>query len=161
MTKRHPRRVPSRAELLSKMPRGLRPMLKADQQRDLELLHLVNIDAIASGSAEPAILWDWVGGVLCWWRAAMLLQVGEPEMVDQLHVARRLVERFARTGRVLWTGPDYQAAKEGIVVMQQLAQACDKPTAMAAADWAEMEVSMIAAMAVPEIKARGTARAAA
>jgi hypothetical protein len=128
-------------------PRGLRPRLDAGQLRDLALCHVVNLDAIATGTAPPAILWDIVGGSLMWHRTAVMLGTGVPEMALQLEVATRLVERYARTGVVRFDGPDYQLAKIGLQVMDELATLVDRPTAVAAADWSELEVMRIAAAA--------------
>lgn len=138
---------PSRADLLARMPRPFRPKLDALQQRDLAMCHLINLDAIATGAAEPAILWDWVGSVLVWHRAAELMGLGVAEMAPQLEVATRLVERFARTGQVRFDGPDYQLAKIGLQVMDEIARQVDQPTAIAATEWSEVEVNRLAAAA--------------
>lgn len=141
------RRVPTREELLARLPRAFRPRLDAGQQRELAMCHLVNLDAIATGLAEPGILWDWVGCVLVWWRTAQLLGIGELEMAAQLEVATRLVERFGRTGLVRFDGPDYQLARIGVQVMDELALVVDRPTAVAATWWSEIEVNKMAALA--------------
>lgn len=139
------RRRLTRFELLARMPRAFRPKLKADQLLDLGLAHNENLSAIADGTAEPSMIWDYVGGVLTWWRVSRLLQIGEPEMDLQLEVATRLVERFGRTDRVRFDGPDLQLARTGVIVMDQLAEIVDRPTAIAAADWSEAEVNRMAA----------------
>jgi len=142
------RRRPTQAELLARLPRAFRPKLDTLQRRDLALCHNVNLDAIAKGQAEASMLWDFLGGVLTWHRAAALLGVGEVEMAAQLAVATRLVERFSRTGRVAFDGTDYQMAKMGVRVMDELAALVDRPTAIAAADWSEAECNKMAAMVV-------------
>ena len=140
------RRHPSKAELVARLPRAFRPKLRADQIRDLGLCHIENLDAIVTGSAEPSLIWDYVGGVLTWWKVAQALGIGQPEMALQLEVATRLVERFGRTNRVLFDGPDLQAARTGVIVMDMLAELVDYPTAEAASHWAEQEVNGMAAM---------------
>lgn len=135
------RRRPTRAELLARMPRAFRPKLAADQLRDLGLCHNENLGAIAEGTAEPSMIWDYVGGVLTWWKVSRLLEIGAPEMDLQLEVATRLVERFGRTNRVRFDGPDLQAARAGVMVMDQLAEIVDRPTAIVAADWSEAQVA--------------------
>lgn len=125
-------------------PRGLRPKLAKDQVLDLGLVHAVNLDAIAKGQADEAMLWDWVGGVLTWSKVAELLQIGVDEMNEQLGLATRLVERYGRTGRVAFDGPDYQLAKVGMDVMDQLAERVDRHTANVAADWSEAKVNEMA-----------------
>jgi len=135
-------------------PAGLKP----DQLRDLSLAHNVNLDAIATGTAQDSMLWDWAGGVFTWWKASRTLGIGEPEMDLQLDVATRLVERFGRTGRVLFDGPDLQLARDGVVVMDMLAQQVDMVTATVAAEWSEREINRMA-QAVALLK-RQEARAA-
>jgi hypothetical protein len=143
VSRRRPHRRPSQAELLARMPRAFRPRLDAGQRLDLALCHNENLDAIVTGKAEPSMIWDYLGGVLTWWKAAQLLQVGVPEMDLQLEVATRLVERYGRTGRVLFDGTDLQLARDGVVVMDELARLVDRPNAIAAADWSENEVNRL------------------
>ena len=140
-------RRPTKTQLLARMTRVFRPRLRADQVLDLGLCHIVNFDAIASGQAGPSMLWDWIGSVLTWVRAAELSGTGVLEMTAQLEVAVRLVERFGRTGQVRFDGPDYQLAKLGLQVMDELARTVDRATAIAAADWSEVEVCKMAALA--------------
>lgn len=134
----------NRRIVLPMPPRGLRPRLDTAQVRDLGLAHSVNLDAIARGEADEAILWQWVGGILTWSRLADLLQAGVPEMQAQLELAHRVIERYGRTGRVGFSGPDYQAARAGVLVMDLLAEQVDKPTAIAAAEWSERRVNELA-----------------
>lgn len=125
-------------------PRGLRQKLARDQLLDLGLVHAVNLDAIARGEADEAMLWDWAGGVLTWSKVAELLQLGVDEMSEQLELATRLVERYGRTGRVAFSGPDYQLAKVGLDVMDLLAEHVDRHTASVAAEWSEARVNEMA-----------------
>ena len=103
-----PRHRPTQAELLARLPRAFQPELTAAQQRDLTMCHRVNLDAVHTGHAEPAILWDWLGWALVRWKVAELEGAGELETQGQLEVATRMVERFARTGFVLFDEHDYQ-----------------------------------------------------
>lgn len=127
--------------LLDRMPRAFRPRLRTDQLRDLGLAHVENLDAIATGQAEASMVWDYTSSVLCWWKVAQLLATGQPEMDEQLEVATRLVERYSRTGRVLFDGPDLSTARRGVVVMDLLAELVDQTTAMTAAEWSEREIN--------------------
>ena len=126
-------------------PRGLRPKLQADQVRDLGICHLENLDAIATGDATEATLWQVAGAALTWSRVADLLQLGEPEMREQLELVSALITRYGRTGRVLFTGTEYQLAKTGVQVMDQLAETVDKVTAVIAAEWSERQVNALEA----------------
>lgn len=141
-----PRHRPTKAELIARLPRALRPRLDDKQQRDLDLCHLVNLDAIATGQADPQIMWDVVACVLTWSYVARELQSGEPEMAEQTALALRLIDRWERTGRVLFDGPDYQLAKQGLDVMRQLASLTDQPTAAAACLWSDAQLQLMPAL---------------
>lgn len=136
-----------KALLLSRMPRAFRPRMRADQLRALGLAHIENLDAIATGQADAPMVWDYTSSVLCWWKVAQLLGTGLPEMNEQLEVATRLVERFFKTRRVLFDGTDLQIARRGVMVMDQLAEIVDQPTAIVAAEWSEREINRMHAAA--------------
>ena len=124
-------------------PRGLRRKLDAAQVRDLGLTHAINLDAIARGTADADTMWQWAGGVLTWARAAELLGVGEAEMCRQVVIARELVSRYKRIGKVGFSGLDYQFTKEGLQIMDQLIELVDLPTATIASEWAEIETNRL------------------
>ncbi len=132
------RRKPlSKAELLARMPGVPVRHLTAAQIRDIGISHINALDLIANGQASEQILWDYISNVLTWLKTAELLDLVVDEMREQFEVACRLMERFRLTGRVLFTGPDYQTAKLGRELMDALAEAVDKPTALQAARWSE------------------------
>lgn len=126
-------------------PRGLRPKLPVDQLRDLDLVHLVNLDTIHRGEADEDTLWAVVGGVLTWSMVASRLQRGEVEMDAQVALTRRLVDHYRACGRVEFTADDYELAKTGTVVMGLLAADVDRPTAIMAAAWSEQRVDLMSA----------------
>lgn len=138
------RRLITKTELIARLHRGLRPKLVADQRTDLGLVHINNLDLISRGGADSALLWDVVATAFTWSKVAELLDVGVPEMAEQLEVTARLVERYNRTGRVAFDGTDYQLAKQGLDVMDQLASIVDRATAIASADWSEAQVNALA-----------------
>lgn len=141
------RRRMSKAELVDRLPPGLRPKLRRDQLRDLAMCHPQNLDAVATGEAQPALLWDYVESTLLWLRVAQLVQAGVAEMEQQCTLVQRLIERWKATGRVLFTGPDLQLARDGVVVMDQLAALADRRQAVDAALWSEMVVAQMQAQA--------------
>lgn len=137
----------TKAELLDRMravqaARNPKP-LQPGQVQSLSMCHHVNLDAICKGQAEPAMLWDFIGGVLTWWKAAQLLGAGVAEMDAQLELAARLCERWARTGRVLFDGPDMQLARDGVGYMDDLAAQIDTANAWKAAEWSQREVERL------------------
>lgn len=139
------RRPLTQAELLARLPRAFRPKLSRDQVLDLGLCHTFNLDDIAKGLGTTQTMWDWVASVLTWHYAACALELGVDEMQEQLELCLRLISRHQRTGRVAFDGPDYQLAKDGLVVMDALARQVDRPTAIAAADWSEARLTQLQA----------------
>ena len=137
MTRKHTRR----RVIVPLPPRGLRPKLGSDQLRDLAICHLQHLDAIACGDATVDTLWQVMAAALTWSKVAELLGAGVPEITEQLQLCTSLVERFERTGRVAFNGPEYQRAKAGVDVMDALAEATDRHTAVIAAEWSEARVN--------------------
>lgn len=136
-----------RRTVIAVPPKGLRPRLARADLSTVQAYALINFDAIVNGTAQPVILWDLVGGVLTWWKVSRMLGVGEPEMDAQLELTTRLVERYKRTGRVLFDGPDLQLARTGVMVMDQLAELVDTVAAAQAAAWSVIEVHRISLQA--------------
>ena len=142
-----PKRIPRPAL----PPPGLRPRLRGDQLRALALCHIQAMDSIARGDATSATLWQVAEAALAWSRAADLMHIGEAEMQAQLELALSLIERYRRTGRVAFSGPEYQAAKAGVAVMDEVAEHTDRATALAACEWADRRV--VAMMAASRARA--------
>lgn len=141
-----PRRQPTKRDLLARMPRAFRPKLHRQSLLELALCHNVNLDAIDRGDGDASMLWDFLGCVLTWHQVAVQLGTGVAEMVVQLEVATRLVERYSSSGRVAFDADDYQLARCGVIVMDELARLVDLPTAVAAVDWSEAECDRLAAL---------------
>lgn len=118
--------------------------LTRDQVRDLTLCHHSNLDAIARGEADADLLWQWVGSILTWSKVAELNGLGIPEMAAQLGLAEGVITRFRRTGRVGFSGAEYQGAKDGVDVMDALASETTKAKAIEAANWGEKRVQACA-----------------
>lgn len=126
-------------------PRGLRPRFTPDRLRTIGLVHLENLDAIARGGASVQTLWDMAEAAFTWARVAEVMQVGLPEIAPQLQLTARVIERYARTGKVVFTGQEYQEAKAGVQVMDQLAAEVDVATAEAAARWSDQQLARLVA----------------
>lgn len=143
-------------------PPGMRPRLSPEQVRDLGMAHWVNLDAIAAGTADVDTLWQWVGGALTWARVAQLLQHPEAlaAMEAQLQACHAVIERWRRTGRVGFSGPDYTAAREACAWMDALAETIDRPRAIAAAEWSEHTLQRVIHGARPLCAAPATHQAA-
>lgn len=125
------------------VPRWLRPKLTPDQKRDLAICHMENVDAFINGDPKPENFWQWAGSVLTWQRVAQMLEVGVAEMERQAALVSSLSDRYHRTGRYRFTGPEIELAREGVLVMDALADEVDRPTAMLAAEWSEAQLARL------------------
>lgn len=138
-----PKPRPTRADLLARTARriGTAPRrLLPSQLVDLEICHLQTIDGITSADAGREHLIAYVGSVLTFGRMAELSGLGQEHMLPLHELAARLIERYTTTGRVRFTGPELQMAREGSALMAELARAVDYEHAAAAADWSEAEL---------------------
>lgn len=126
-------------------PRGLRPRLNAGQTRDLGMVHNINLDAIARGQGDVQLMWDWVASLLTWSRAAELLSdtAATAEWLGHLQAGEALVQRYNRTGRVAFTGPELQQARAAVRLMDETAERIDQATASRAAQWSEARLSAL------------------
>lgn len=115
--------------------------LTAAQLRDLDTTHLQTLDDIARGLGTADLLEQWAGAVATWGHVARMRRLGEPEMAEQAAVVASLRERHARTGRVCFSGVEYQTAKYGVAIMNALAEGTDLATAKRAADLAELDLT--------------------
>ncbi len=112
-------------------------------KRDLVHVGIAHIDTlndIATGAGTYATLRDWVSNVLTWSWAAEAMSLGVDEMGEQLQVCLRLIERHRRTGRVAFDGPDYQLAKRGVEVMDELASQVPRAIALDAVAWSTLKL---------------------
>jgi len=134
-------------------PPGLRPKLSKSQVCGLGLAHIANLDLISRGEATEEVLWQWIGGAMTWSYVAGALQRRNADryreaaeaMRLQLMVAESVVQRYGRTGRVGFSGPEYQQAKDACEWMDALAEVVDRATALRAAEMSEVSVNQWAA----------------
>lgn len=139
------RKACRRQAIAPQPPRGLRPRLTPEQIRDLELAHLENLDGLVRPGAGQQLLWDFVEAAFTWHFVAVQLQTGVDEMAAQLELATRLVERWAASGRIGFTGVEYQVARRGIDVMTALAETTDRATAVRATEASDLAVTALQA----------------
>jgi hypothetical protein len=144
MGKQHRTRTFAPPKPAHMIPRWCRPKLTKASLTDLGLAHHENVDTVAKGLGNEEILWQMVGGVLTWSYVAEVMQAGVPEMAEQKDLIIRLIDRYKDTGRVVFTGLEYQQAKDGAGFMDQLAEIVDAYTALQAAIWSEDRVNEMA-----------------
>lgn len=133
----------TRAQLIHLLPRGLRPRMAADQVRDLAITHWSNIDLIARGLADERTLFDVLGSTFTWGHVAAELGCEVDLMTEVTHMATAIVHRYGRTGRVGFTGPEYQLAKLAAQAMDRLAAQVDHATAIVAAEISERRLAQV------------------
>jgi len=126
-------------------PKGLRPKLDRDTLTTVGLIHMQNLDDIATGNATQQNLWDMAEAVFTWGRVAGSLGACEMEMQAQTVMVAEVCERYRRTGKIGFSGPQYQLAKLGVQIMDQLAEECDLPTATEAALWSTAQLARLTA----------------
>jgi hypothetical protein len=127
------------------VPRAMRPRLDRSSVATIGLMHIQHLDAIATGKADVHTLMDLTESVFTWSRVSELLQVGVPEMHEQLELVARLLERYIATRRIVFTGVEYQLAKEGVQIMDALAAEVDLDTANEAAMWSTARLEVLKA----------------
>jgi hypothetical protein len=150
MGKQHRTRTIAPPKPAHMIPRWCRPKLTKASLTDLGLAHHENVDIVAKGLGNEEILWQMVGGVLTWSKVAETLQAGVPEMTAQTHLITRLIDRYKATGKVVFTGLEYQKAKDGAGFMDQLAEMVDAYTALQAAIWSEDRTNEMASACAVE-----------
>ncbi len=138
------RRPLTKAQLIDRLPRGLRPKLAPNQLTGLGIAHAYNLDDLATGKADEALLIDWVGAVLMWSRVSESIGLGLDEMAEQHGLVVAVIERYKRYGHIGFSGVEYQLAKRGRQVMDELARHTDRASAVAAALWSEAMLQKIA-----------------
>lgn len=141
MTRKRCTRLP----VIALPPRGLRARMDTSTVTTLAIAHMTNLDEISRGTASEQTLWDMVGAVFTWSRVAGLIGAGVNEMLPQLGMAARVVERYGSTGRIGFSGPEYQVAKLGVQLMDSLAEIVDVDTAKIAAAWSEDKLNRMVA----------------
>jgi len=131
------------------------PPLDRQQLFSLSMAHNANLDIISRGEADIDLLWQHMGGVLTWHYVAQALGMGEPEMAAQVDLCVSMLDRFQRTGRVGFSGPELETARDGVVVFDQLAAAVDQATALQAVLWSEQRLAeaQLAAQQITAMKA--------
>lgn len=135
-----PRPRLTRDQLLAKAQRAFPVRMGSGQLVDVALAHIDTLNDIATGNGTYASLRDWVSNVLTWHHAAEAMSLGLDEMAEQLQGCLRLIDRYARTGRVAFDGPDYQLAKHGVDIMDELARQVPRAVALDAVAWSTLKL---------------------
>lgn len=130
----------TRDQLLAKAQLAFPVRMGHSQLVDVGIAHIDTLNDIATGQGTYASLRDWVSNVLTWHHAAEAMGLGVDEMAEQLQGCLRLIDRYSRTGRVAFDGPDYQLAKLGVNVMDELARQVPRAVALEAVAWSTLKL---------------------
>lgn len=132
-------RTPRRPRWPKKPPPGLRPRLDRLKVLSTHLVHAENIAMIASGQGTQQTLYDHAHAVLVWLTLARDYHERYGTLAETLRVLEAayaavepLIERWQRTGRVGFTGPELQMAREATPHMDAMAELVDRDDADAA-----------------------------
>lgn len=132
-------------------PPGLKPKLTRSQVIDLGLAHWANVETISSGKGTPEILYQHMAGLFTWLYVATLLAVKQPDiyadakqaMEAAVTACKDMADRYRRTGRVGFSGPEYLMAKEACEWADALAEVTDRETAIIAAEYSERTIDRL------------------
>lgn len=127
------------------VPRHTGPRLSRSQNTALGLVHDANIQQLIGPNPEPPVLWDWAAALLTWSYAASVLELGEPEMDMQLHLAATVLRRFKATGVLQLHVAEKALAKQGAAVCDAIAAETPQALALDAALWSEAQILVIRA----------------
>jgi hypothetical protein len=128
----------TKRRVVAPIPPMWRPRITKSQQTALEVGHLALLDAIVKGDGTLEVALQWAGAVYTWRTVAQILDLGIEEMAAQVVVLDSMIDRYRKHGRIGFSGPEYQAAKDGVDVMAALAERADRFTAIAAAEAGEV-----------------------
>lgn len=112
------------------LPKFWRGSLNHDQQRDCKLIHWDLIDRFVNGTSTTDDLWDWVETGATYSQMMRLLAKDgtdfTPEameaVAEQIGIYESVANRFARTGRVAFSGPELLIARAAANVFDDLVE---------------------------------------
>ena len=133
------------------LPKFWRPSVTASQQLDCKPIHWDLIARFTDGSATPEDLWDWMETGYTYSQIMRLLAESGVEFTgeamaaigDQMDIYAPIVERWKRTGRVGFSGPELCVAKAAAHVMDALIELDRFGIAEQAAIWSAEQMARI------------------
>jgi hypothetical protein len=132
-----------RKVIIPMAPKGLRPKLKISTRIKLVEDHKAAVEKFRLGQAMHDDLLAYSGCLLTWKKIAELKMVGESEMDVLLLDAEQITQRYGRTGKVGFSGPEYQRAIDGVQIMDELADESDWPSMCQAVDYSQRAMAKI------------------
>lgn len=110
------------------LPKFWRPRLTHEQVINAQIVHHDLLETMVSGSASGVVLFDWMETCATYLQMMRLLEKDGTEFTDEakltilqaLDDTASVAERFRRTKRVGFSGPELMHAREAASVMDEL-----------------------------------------
>lgn len=133
------------------IPRFWQPKVAPALQLTCRVIHWDNIESFTQGTADEALMWDWVECGLTYGEMMRLfIQDGiefTPEaqaaIAEQLECWPAVVQRFRATGRVGFTGTELNIARAAAHVMDELISMDRHGIAWAARHWSNEQMDKL------------------
>ena len=125
------------------MPKWWRPKMPTEQSITAKIVHWDLLDRITKGQATYEDMWSWMETGYTNTKLMQLLHADGVEfsdestqaLVDQLEIYASVAERFKKTGRVGFSGPELLIARAACFVMDDLMDRDRHGCAARAAVW--------------------------
>jgi len=137
--KRHP----------ASFPKFWQPKLDEDMKRDAQIIHWDLVTRFTDGTATTQDLWDWMETGFTYTQMMRMLaadgmeftQEAQEALAAQLETYEKVIERYRRTKRVAFNGPEYLIAKAAANVMDALIELDRHGIAERAARWSMAQMA--------------------
>ena len=125
------------------LPKFWRPVLSSEVKLDAKVIHWDLVNRISSGAATFDDLRDWIETGLTYSQMMQLLAEDGTEftaealdaIAGQIGIYESVIERYGRTGRVGFSGPELLTARAAACVMDGLIELDRHGIAERAAHW--------------------------
>lgn len=125
------------AEILAKLHPMARPRLDSDQCRDLMLLHVNNLDALARGDASIDTLFQASAGLITWIAAAKLEGFDTRPGREHAKTLCELWQQSINSERITCTPDQIDVLRAATLWSDAVAEAVSQPNAVRAANQSE------------------------
>lgn len=144
----------ARRESLALIPKFWQPKAAPSRQLTTSIYHWDILSKFTSGEADAQAMWDWIEAALVYSEMTRrFVAEGVPvtdEAVtaidEQLQIVGAVIDRFAATGRVGFSGTELLIARAAGHVMDQLIAADRHGIAWHSIMWARMEIDKMKAV---------------
>lgn len=144
----------AKRQYAGQMPKFWQPKLDTTQRLDAKIIHWDLIARFVSGTANDGDLWDWIETGFTYSQIMRLqLEAGTEftaeaiaAISEQIDIYASVCERFRKTGRAGFSGPELCVAKAAAHVMDGLLDIDRDGIAVRAARWSIEQMNRIRAL---------------